>query len=228
MNDSVDSIIENIIPRHLGASEINYQFNLNADIDLHALNQALTDPIWELLDRGGKRWRPKLFSLTVEACDGDIDRVRDFIAFPELLHTGSLIIDDIEDDSLKRRGEEVLHEKYDIDIAINAGNFLYFLPLKILKDHKDKFSSDILLQIYSIYTEKILELHFGQGIDIQWQIRRKKSVTEDKYLSMCALKSGSLAELTAKLAAVLCDVSSKKTEILGKLGKNIGVVFQII
>ncbi len=53
----------------------------------------------------------------------------------ECIHNGALIIDDIEDDSLLRRGDTTIHLRYGVDVAINAGNTLYFLPPALVQEH---------------------------------------------------------------------------------------------
>ena len=94
------------------------------------------EPAYDLLDRGGKRWRPVL-GLIMARCLGR-DNLEDFEAnkdiyfscgLTEIVHNGSLIIDDIEDNSTMRRGKDCVHKIYGTDIAVNAGNFMYFAPM---------------------------------------------------------------------------------------------------
>ena len=71
---------------------------------------------------GGKRWRPTLLILTAEALGGKLADIIDFVAICELVHNGSLVVDDIEDGSQLRRGKPCLHRIYTLDVAVNAGN----------------------------------------------------------------------------------------------------------
>ena len=101
----IDKIIGKYIPRKY--DEKTLEFTLGKPrykYDIKAINKAITEPIWEFLDRGGKRWRPALFLLVVEALGGDPEKVYDFVLIPELVHNGTLFIDDIEDKSEMRRG----------------------------------------------------------------------------------------------------------------------------
>ena len=101
--------------------------------DLDTVNKALNEPIYDLLDRGGKRWRPAL-GLIMAKCLGrenieDFDSNRDIYytcGLTEIVHNGSLMVDDVEDQSLQRRGQDCTYRKYGTDIAVNAGNFMYF------------------------------------------------------------------------------------------------------
>ena len=135
--------------------------------------QSLHEPVYDLLDRGGKKWRPVL-GLILAKCFGRIN-LADFEAnkdiyfgcgLTEIVHNGSLIIDDIEDRSEKRRGDLCTYKKFGVDIAVNAGNFMYFAPMLKLENYvKDP---KIALAIHKIYAEEMTAIHFGQGWDIYW------------------------------------------------------------
>lgn len=103
--------------------------------DINALNKGINEPIYDLLDREGKQWRPLLGMMFAEAMGRQLD---DFetnkdiyfaCGLTELVHNASLIVDDIEDNSEKRRGEPCLHKKYGVDVSINAGNYLMIAPI---------------------------------------------------------------------------------------------------
>lgn len=95
----------------------------------------MTEPAYDLIDRGGKRWRPILGLIMAELHGRDI---KDYAAnkdiyfaagLTEIVHTGTLMVDDVMDSSIKRRGNDCTHIKYGTDIAINTGNFMYFAPM---------------------------------------------------------------------------------------------------
>jgi len=196
---------------------------------LETLNKAMAEPIWEFLDRGGKRWRPSLFLLVIEALGKNSKKFLDFAIIPELIHNGTLIIDDIEDDSKVRREKPCTHILYGLDIAINAGNAMYYLPLLTLIKKKDKFPASKLKRIYEIYVLEMINLSFGQATDIAWHrgLADADKIEEKQYLQMCAYKTGTLARMSAKMAAVLADANDELTERLGKFAEAIGVAFQI-
>ena len=113
--------------------------------DINAVNKALNDPIYDLLDRGGKRWRPAL-GLIMARCLGrddlqDFEKNKDIYyacALAEIIHNGSLMVDDVQDGSEKRRGDLCTYKKFGIDIAVNAGNFMYFGPILDLYNYIPK------------------------------------------------------------------------------------------
>ncbi|MEM2994548.1 MAG: polyprenyl synthetase family protein [Candidatus Bathyarchaeia archaeon] len=197
--------------------------------NLEALNRAVAEPIWEFLDRGGKRWRPALFLLIIEALGKNSDDFVDFAIIPELIHNGTLMIDDIEDLSELRRGKPCTYKLYGLDIAINVGNALYYLPLLPLVKGRNKISVEKLCRIYEIYVQEMISLSLGQAMDIAWHkgMANADKLEEADYLQMCAYKTGTLARMSAKIAAVLANANEELTEKLGLFAESIGVAFQI-
>ena len=193
------------------------------------IKKALTEPIWDFLGRGGKRWRPALFLLFTDAIGGDAQKVRDFTATLELLHEGSIMVDDIEDDSDMRRDKPCTHKLFGTDVAINAGNFMYFLAFFPLIKNRDKFSEKTMLRAWEAVLEETTRIHYGQATDIAWHngLADADSISEQEYLQMCAYKTGVLARLAARLAVILSDGSAELEEKLGKFSESIGVAFQI-
>jgi geranylgeranyl pyrophosphate synthase len=197
--------------------------------NFEALNKAVAEPIWEFLDRGGKRWRPALFLLIIEALGKNPEDFVDFAIIPEVIHNGTLMVDDIEDMSELRRGKPCTYKIYGLDIAINAGNSMYYLPLLPLIKNREKISQEKLCRIYEIYVQEMINLSLGQAMDIAWHkgIANADKLEEEDYLQMCAYKTGTLARMSAKIAAVLADASEELTEKLGLFAESIGVAFQM-
>lgn len=226
----INRVIEKYIPREYDEKFLEFtlgkpRYKYNTD----APTKAIAEPTWEFLDRGGKRWRPALFLLVVEALGGDPEKVEDFVLIPELVHNGTLFIDDIEDNSEMRRGRPCSHRIFGTDVAVNCGNCLYFLPLlSLLKNGKD-FSSETIKRVYEIYVQEMINLSFGQAMDIAWHngMANADNLCLEEYLQMCAYKTGTLARMSAKLAALLAGATDEQIETLGKFAEAIGVAFQI-
>jgi geranylgeranyl pyrophosphate synthase len=146
----------------------------------------------------------------------------------EIVHNGSLVIDDIEDDSKMRRGKPCIHLLYNLDVAVNAGCFMYFAPLYVLKKLRKeaKFSEVVINRAYELYCEEMIKIHLGQGLDIWWH-SGKKNPSVNEYLQMCAYKTGTLARLSAKITAMFCNASEDLVEKMGSFAESLGVAFQI-
>jgi len=223
----IDMEMEKILPKIADKGYLEKIFGKTRyEYDISAINNALNKPMWDFLDRGGKRWRPTLFLLIAEAFEEDVKKLQEFSIIPELCHEGSIITDDIEDDGEIRRGKPCAHKIFGVDIALNAGNFLYFAPLTIFLKNRSKFDDKIVLRAYEIYAQEMINIHAGQAMDIWWH-KGNSNPTEAQYIQMCAYKTGTLARMSARLAVALSGGSQKQEEIMGKFAEAIGIAFQI-
>eukprot|EP01097_Dermamoeba_algensis_P005332 TRINITY_DN3388_c0_g1_i1.p1 TRINITY_DN3388_c0_g1~~TRINITY_DN3388_c0_g1_i1.p1 ORF type:complete len:371 (-),score=97.36 TRINITY_DN3388_c0_g1_i1:156-1268(-) len=230
----IDKNIEKWFPRKLDEKGLRFFCGSSASFqfDAEAATQAISVPCWDILDRGGKRWRPVLMILVGEAfgsISGDQkDTILNLATLCELIHNGSLMVDDIEDNSELRRGKPCAHHIYGTDIAINAGNALYFLPMVVIRELKGKLPDKLVLDLYDIIVQECINLHFGQGMDIYWhQGKSSKSPSVVEYLQMCAFKTGTLARMACKLGALVTGAEKSVVDAFGKFGEVVGVGFQI-
>ncbi len=226
----VDKAIEKYIPRKFTKNAVLFKVNPPMySYTLEPLNKAIAEPIWDMLDRGGKRWRPALFLLICEALGQKSDYCLDFSIIPEVIHNGTLVIDDIEDSSEIRRGKPCTYKLYQMDIAVNAGNAMYYLPLLPLIAQRTKISAEMQRDVYEVYIQEMINLSMGQAMDIAWHrgIANADELDEEDYLQMCAYKTGTLARMAAKMAAVLAGANKPLVEKLGQFAENIGVAFQM-
>ena len=226
----IDKAIEKYIPREFSEDSILFKVNPPAySSNLEALNKGVAEPIWEILDRGGKRWRPALFLLICDALGGTSVDCLDFAIIPEVVHNGTLIVDDLEDSSGLRRGKPCTYRVFGVDIAVNAGNAMYYLPLLPLMEKKSQFPAKTLRDIYEVYVQEMINLSMGQAMDITWHrgIANADNLDEEDYLQMCAYKTGTLARMAAKISALLSGANKELVGKLGQFAESIGVAFQM-
>jgi len=226
----IDQVLAKYVPRSYSKENLIWTLGKpRYTYSPEATNEAIAKPIWDFLDRGGKRWRPVLLLMVLEALGGNTKKYLDFVAIPELVHNGTIMVDDLEDDSELRRGKLCTHKLFGIDIAINAGNAMYYLPLLVLMRNKNKINQRTALRIYEIYAQEMINISFGQGMDIAWHrgLAGADEISEQEYLQMCAYKTGTLARMAAKIGAILAEASDDIVEKIGKLAESIGVAFQI-
>jgi len=183
-------------------------------------------PGWELLRRGGKRWRPVVMILSHELHGGSLGSIVDLSTLVELPHNGSLIVDDIEDKAEERRGGPAIHLIHGVDMAINTGNFLYFEPTYLIE--QSGLPEALQYRMMKLYLRVMRRLHFGQGLDIVWHNDHRGFPQPEEYLQMCRFKTGALSRLAAELGAASAGASDQAIEALGQLWEDIGVGFQIL
>ncbi len=218
----VDRLLEEFIPQSVAGKTV--QEWIGSSLPAEAVREFLTVPVWDFLSRGGKRWRPLLLYTAIEAVGGSAKGLERFGLVPELIHNGTLIIDDIEDGSDLRRGRRALHLLYGVDVAINAGNILYYLPLIIIRD--SSLDDKTKVALYELVNDEMLRIGFGQGADIVWH-KEQPSITEQDYVTMCQNKTGTLARMAAKMGAILGSGSKEQVDVLGVFAQSLGVAFQI-
>ena len=195
--------------------------------DTAAMQTGLAEPIWNLLDRGGKRWRAIVFLQTVEGLGADPEALLPYATIPEILHNGTIIVDDVEDGAELRRGEQAVHHVFGMDVALNAGNAMYFIPLKIISENSAGLPPERQLAAYEMLTHELNRTHLGQGMDIVWHNDRQVSVSEEEYLEMCACKTGCLGRIVARLAAIVTDQPPDVESDLADYAEAMSITFQI-
>lgn len=205
-------------------------FNLNVgsptyDLDLGIWKPICSEPFYDLFNRGGKRIRPVLACLTHQCLEGNNPEIYKLSIIPEVIHSGTLIIDDIQDNSKLRRGKPTIHESYGISLAINLGNFLYFLPQLAIKH--SKLPDNQKRKMYDLITEEMTKIHIGQGMDILWSQNHDYSISIDDYLQMCAYKTGALLSVAVKMGGILANADEFVLNELGRVAASVGTAFQI-
>lgn len=232
---SDSNAIEAVLPRKMESYQdlqrIGVRMHKPKDIDLDSIQRGIIDPLYYLIDSGGKRWRPlyglilaKDFGMNIH--DHEKNRVLyHLLAIWELIHNATLIIDDIEDKSLKRRGKDCAYIKYGLDIAINAGWLLLTLPQASLNqviDIKDPVLPELLREI----NRELVCVHFGQNWDINWH-NGYYLPNEDDYMQMTSSKTGVIPRLIASLVCILNGADEALTENIKHMTDKLGIAFQI-
>ncbi|XP_072354606.1 geranylgeranyl pyrophosphate synthase isoform X1 [Scyliorhinus torazame] len=180
-----------------------------------APERILLEPYHYILQLSGKQVRTKLSQAFNHWLNVPEEKLKVIIEVIEMLHSASLLIDDIEDNSKLRRGIPVAHSIYGIPSVINSANYVYFLSLeKVLTlDHPEAIK---------VFTQQLLELHRGQGLDIHWRDSYTCPTVED-YKAMVLKKTGGLFGLAVGLMQLFSENKSDLKPLLDTLG----LLFQI-
>ncbi len=127
-------------------------------LDVKQYSNALIKPIRTIIDRRGKSWRSYAALACCDIVGGNSQHVSDWLALPELMHVGSLIVDDVEDKSPIRRGGPSAHVMFGEPIAINAGTAAYFIG-QIIVYQADFIKPKRKVEIYNLYFESLRAAH---------------------------------------------------------------------
>ncbi|MFA5862838.1 MAG: polyprenyl synthetase family protein [Candidatus Thermoplasmatota archaeon] len=171
----------------------------------------------ELVGAGGKRLRPRIALLTFDACGGhDPSQVIEAAAAFELIHTASLVHDDIIDQSPLRRGRPTVHVSYGIPHAIVAGDFLFTQGFAL--------SGRLPKEVIAVTAEACVRLAEGEVME---QRLLAEEVDEEQYLKIIAKKTAEPIRACAMTGAILAGADRDTVEALGQYGLELGIAFQI-
>lgn len=185
------------------------------------LSLGLYEPLSYILSGGGKRIRPLLVMLFTEISGGNVrDAINAAIAI-ELLHTFTLIHDDIMDNAETRRGKVTIHQLWDEGTAILAGDGLSALAYRyILKTKSPNF-----LSIINVFTEALIKVCKGQSLDKEYETRTHISIND--YLTMIRLKTSELLIASAVIGVYIANGNSQLLKAAKGYALNLGLAFQI-
>ncbi|EFN87417.1 geranylgeranyl pyrophosphate synthase [Harpegnathos saltator] len=178
-------------------------------------DRKLLEPMSYMLRTPGKAYRTTLAKAVNYWLRIPNDKLEDIIEIVNILHTSSIILDDIEDNAVLRRGIPVAHSVYGIAHTTNAANYGMIIALErtLALQHPDAVK---------VFTEQLLELHRGQGSDIYWRDNHI-CPTELEYKITVVRKTGGLFKLLVRLMQLF----TKFEENVAPLADMLGYLFQI-
>ncbi|KIJ63505.1 hypothetical protein HYDPIDRAFT_92021 [Hydnomerulius pinastri MD-312] len=190
----------------------------------------ILEPFTYITSKPGKEIRALLieaFNIWLAVPRAQLDVISRVVG---MLHSASLMVDDIEDGAQLRRGQPVAHRIYGVPQTINTANYVYFLAYKELamlrnedaEDREDRVVANRDLDL--VVTEELLLLHRGQGLEIFWR-DSLQCPTEEEYISMVNNKTGGLFRIAVKLM-MACATKNVATDYV-PLVNLFGVYFQI-
>jgi len=167
---------------------------------------------------GGKRIRPLILVLSAESvgrCDSDAYLAASAI---ELLHTESIIHDDIVDEEKERRGKTSFHVKYGYNMSILTADFVLGMILNIASKLKDpRVANELANAALKMSEGEMLEVRLGS----------ERSVQLDDYINVLTYKTASIFEASAKIGAIIGGGNDEQINALTNFGRFIGIAYQI-
>ncbi|CCH44924.1 Geranylgeranyl pyrophosphate synthetase [Wickerhamomyces ciferrii] len=178
--------------------------------------KVITAPFHYLKTTPGKHLRTQLiqlFNTIYKLPQSTIDQISTII---EMLHTASLLIDDVEDGSNLRRGNPTAHLIFGVAYTINSSNYMYFQALQQLLELDP--------QLVTVFNEEMINLHRGQSLDLYWR-ENLICPKESEYINMVMNKTGGLFRLAVRLMEHFAKTTD--TTSLIPLANYLGIIYQI-
>ncbi len=187
--------------------------------DLESENPELTEMCQYVISSGGKRLRPALCILSYGAVGGEdmMKPIKVGAAF-EIIHSATLIHDDINDQGEIRRGRKTLHKEYTISKAIIAGDYMFAMGFRLLAAEAP--------QIVDYIVEASAAM--GAGEFVQKDLEHASKVREEDYIRIITGKTAKLFEASSKSGVAVANADSAMLDALGDFSFNIGLAFQIV
>ena len=181
----------------------------------------LYEPIQYILLLGGKRMRPILTLMTCEVFNVDCEKAIPAATAVEVFHNFSLIHDDIMDDAPLRRGNQTVHEKWDLNTGILSGDAMLILAYQFFENYEPV----IFQKLAKLFSKTALEVCEGQQYDVDFETR--EDVTIPEYLKMIEYKTAVLVGAAMKMGAIVAETSDENANLIYDFGLNLGIAFQL-
>lgn len=189
--------------------------------------QNLAQSSRHLIKAGGKRVRPVLTLTACGAVGGNPEDVVESAVALELLHTFTLVHDDIMDKDDFRRGVKTVHEVWDEPLAIITGDALFAKVFEAVAKNVRRLdiTKEKTNQIFEIMSKTSYKVCQGQALDINFEKRENVSKTE--YVEMIEKKTGALIKTSTRVGGLLGGGSQEEIEALSEYGRLVGTAFQV-
>ena len=208
----MELLYKKVIFDELEKLEITLSESINSDIEL------ATEVSGHIVNSGGKRIRPAICILvakTLGYSESDLIRLASSI---ELLHTATLIHDDVVDESLIRRGKESIQAKWDDAHGVLVGDFVYSKAFQLMAS----FDNPKIIRALANATNKISE-----GEVLQLSMREQSNLSEKDYFNIIDRKTAELFKVSAVTAGILCESAKPVLDSLNNFATSLGLAFQI-
>ena len=204
--------INNIIATELKNLEESLSKSISSEVSL------ATEVSTYLVNSGGKRIRPLICILTAKALGYKGNKLTQLASSIELLHTATLIHDDVVDESSSRRGKESIHKKWDNAHGVLVGDFVYSKAFQLMAGLRNPKIIKILADSTNIISE---------GEVLQLSLKNKAIISEKDYFEIIGRKTAELFKAASQSAAVLSGASNEVIKTAGDFAYSLGIAFQI-
>ena len=188
----------------------------------------LYGPLSAHLSRIGKSIRPALCIATCRAFGGDDAAATKSAIAIEMLHNAFLVHDDVEDESELRRGLPTLHAEHGVPIAVNAGDMLNALSLRVLRENLSDLGGQITWRVFDEFEHLMQESLEGQAMELGWVRDNRCDLADQDYLRMVLKKTCWYSFIhPCRIGALIATRDTADLDRFNRFGYYLGTAFQI-
>lgn len=181
----------------------------------------LYEPITYILNLGGKRLRPVLVLMSAEIFESSYEKALDAALAIEVFHNFSLVHDDIMDDAPLRRGNETVHEKWDLNTGILSGDAMLINAYQLFEN----YDGNVFKEMATLFTKTAIQVCEGQQYDVDFESRDDVEIKD--YLKMIEYKTAVLVGASLQMGAIVAGTTKECKEAVYEYGKYLGIAFQL-
>jgi octaprenyl-diphosphate synthase len=187
--------------------------------EIQALSPVVYPVATHILNAGGKRLRPMLCILTARALGYGHDSIYSLACALEMVHSASLLHDDILDNAVRRRGEQAAHLLFGVTETVLAGDALLALANKVVTGYG-------IVPLVACISEAIHQTAAGEVLEIERM--RQPSLRQEEDLEIIIGKTGTLIQTCCESGAILAGCGEERQEAAKRFGLNLGIAFQMV
>lgn len=176
-------------------------------------------------EAAGKRIRPLMVLLTTASCGGDWHSALPAAAAVELVHNFSLVHDDVQDNSDKRRGRPTVWTKWGVPMAINVGDALFVIANQSILDLGKALPASTVVRAATVLSNTCLELTRGQYMDMSYE--QHSDLKIEDYWPMISGKTSALLSACTHIGALIGEADEAGQENYRSFGDRLGLAFQV-
>ncbi len=196
---------------------LNY---LNKEIQIKEPKK-LYEPIYYILQIGGKRLRPILTLISCHFFKGNYKNALPAALAIEVFHNFTLVHDDIMDEAPIRRGQKTVHKKWNLNTGILSGDAMMLMTNKLM----EHYNNDMFKELMVLFNKTALEVCEGQQYDVDFET--SKDVSIEAYKKMITYKTAVLLACSLKMGAIIAGASKNDAQHIYEYGLHLGIAFQL-
>lgn len=194
-----------------------------------SINEALYKPMCQYIKVSGKLLRPMISCIFIEGYGKNPDQYKAILAISEIIHSCSLILDDIADSSQLRRGNPCAHLVYGIPQAANASSAMTFFTFRLLQGELMILDNKQKIKLFEALLWENYITSIGSALDLGWAKEKINDIPEDEYIQHILFRSSSYTyRHAARIGAIVGGADDSDLHNIFQYGSMIGVAFQFI
>jgi len=224
------SALRELIPEKLNSTWFDRVLGSNLKgLPIDFLNESIYQPMTHYIKSQGKLLRPVLCCMLLEGYGKSPDQFKPILVASEIIHSASLVLDDIVDNSHIRRNQPCAHRVYGLPIAGNASILMTLFAHILMESNLMPMKPEVRIKIIEALHYEHFVCGLGTAIDIGWSIERKLDYSFDEYIQHVHMRSSAYTyRHAARISSIVAEANKEDLKHIFDYSSYLGVAFQLI